>query len=82
MLVLDTNSRSWSKFTAPILNSIERRVQRRMKALLFTLLRAFEFQLSATDIKRKALIVLRPVLASNPNGKNQLPLLVKVYQHP
>ncbi|KAF8331814.1 cytochrome P450 [Amanita rubescens] len=55
-----------------------------MKALLFTLLRAFEFQLAvpAADIKRKALIVLRPVLASDPNGKNQLPLLIKVYQHP
>ncbi|KAF8331809.1 cytochrome P450 [Amanita rubescens] len=55
-----------------------------MKALLFTLLRAFEFQLAvpAADIKRKWLVVQRPVLASDPNGKSQLPLLVKVYQHP
>jgi len=55
-----------------------------MKALLFTLLRAFEFQLAvpAADIKRKGLMVQRPVLASDPDGKNELPLLVKVYQHP
>ncbi|KAF8337732.1 cytochrome P450 [Amanita rubescens] len=55
-----------------------------MKALLFTLLRAFEFSIAvpAADIKRKWLVVQRPVLASDPNGKSQLPLLVKVYQHP
>jgi len=53
-----------------------------MKALLFTLVRAFEFQLavSPSEIKKKSTIVQRPVLASDPDGKNQMPLLVKPYQ--
>ena len=51
----------------------------RMKALLFTLLRAFEFQLAvpASDIGKKSTIVQRPVLLSDPDNKSQLPLLVK-----
>ena len=58
--------------------------QRRMKALLFTLIRAFEFQLAvpASDIKGKTSVVQRPVIASDPGGKNQLPLLIKAYQRP
>jgi hypothetical protein len=55
-----------------------------MKALLFTLLRGLEFQLAvpAADIKGKSSIVQRPILASDPSGKTQLPLLIKVYQRP
>jgi hypothetical protein len=56
----------------------------RMKALLFTLLRAFEFELavSASDIGKKSTIVQRPILLSDPENKNQLPLLVKPYCRP
>ncbi|KAM6500936.1 Cytochrome P450 [Amanita muscaria] len=51
-----------------------------MKALLFTLVRAFEFQLAvpANEIKKKSNVVQRPVLVSD--GKNQMPLLVKPYR--
>ncbi|PFH52487.1 hypothetical protein AMATHDRAFT_74271 [Amanita thiersii Skay4041] len=53
-----------------------------MKALLFTLVRAFEFELAvpADDIKKRSSIVQRPILASDPDGGNQMPLLVKRYQ--
>jgi len=53
-----------------------------MKALLFTLVRAFEFQLAVPpgEIKSKSSIVQRPVLISDPDGKNQMPLFVKHYQ--
>jgi hypothetical protein len=56
----------------------------RMKALLFTLLRAFEFELAvpASDIGKKSTIVQRPILLSDPENKNQLPLLVKPYRRP
>ncbi|OJA09059.1 hypothetical protein AZE42_04725 [Rhizopogon vesiculosus] len=55
-----------------------------MKALLFTLLRAFEFELAvpASDIGKKSTIVQRPILLSDPENKNQLPLLVKPYRGP
>ncbi|KAF8177631.1 cytochrome P450 [Pholiota molesta] len=50
------------------------------KALLFTLIRAFEFDLAvpASDIVKKTSIVLRPVLVT-AGGKqeNQMPLLVR-----
>ena len=54
----------------------------RMKALLFTLVRAFEFELvvPAEDIGKKSSIVQRPYLKSNPEGGNQMPLKVKLYQ--
>ena len=54
-----------------------------MKALLFTLLRGFAFQLAvpAADIKGTGSIVQLPVLASD-RGQTQLPLLIKVYQRP
>jgi hypothetical protein len=51
----------------------------RMKALLFTLIRAFEFELSvpASDIGTKSFIVQRPFLKSNPKAGNQMPLILK-----
>ncbi|KAF8894813.1 cytochrome P450 [Infundibulicybe gibba] len=52
-----------------------------MKALLFTLIRAFEFELAvpAKDITRKSAIVQRPFVASDPKGGNQMPLLITPY---
>ena len=51
----------------------------RTKALLFTLIRAFEFDLavSAKDIGTKALNFQRPILLTDPNNSNQMPLLVR-----
>ncbi|GLB35567.1 putative cytochrome p450 [Lyophyllum shimeji] len=50
-----------------------------MKALLFTLLRAFEFELAvpAKDIIKKSTIVQRPVLATDPDAGNQMPMLIR-----
>ncbi|KAF9484968.1 cytochrome P450 [Pholiota conissans] len=50
-----------------------------MKALLFTLVRAFEFELAvpAEDIIKKSFIVQRPLLKSDPKGGNQMPLILK-----
>lgn len=52
-----------------------------MKALLFTLVRAFEFELAVpvSDIGKRSTIVQRPFLRSDPENKSQLPLLVKPY---
>jgi hypothetical protein len=52
----------------------------RFKALLFTLMRAFEFELAlpAEDIVRMSTIVGRPVIASNPAAGPQLPLLIRL----
>jgi hypothetical protein len=52
-----------------------------MKAILFTVVRAFEFELavSVKDIIKKTSIVQRPVLATDPNGDSQMPLLVKLH---
>lgn len=52
-----------------------------MKALLFTLIRAFEFELAvpASDVGKRSSIVQRPFLRSDPENKDQLPLLVKPY---
>ena len=52
-----------------------------MKALLFALIRAFEFELAVPvdDIKIKRNVVLRPTLVSDPEGGFQLPLKVKPY---
>ncbi|KAG6900352.1 hypothetical protein C0993_011983 [Termitomyces sp. T159_Od127] len=49
------------------------------KALLFTLIRAFEFDLAvpAKDIIKKSSVVQRPVLTTDPEGNNQMPLLVR-----
>jgi len=53
-----------------------------IKALLFTLVRAFEIDLAVPpkDIsKRTSAIVQRPVLATDPDCPNQMPLLIKPY---
>ncbi|KAG6856730.1 hypothetical protein H0H87_001330 [Tephrocybe sp. NHM501043] len=54
---------------------------RSMKALLFTLVRAFEFELAvpSEDITKKSTIVQRPVLMSDPQGGNQLPMFIRPY---
>lgn len=51
----------------------------RIKALLFTLVRAFEFELAITpeDIGRKTNIVGRPYVISDPDEGPQLPMLVR-----
>ncbi|PSS34177.1 hypothetical protein PHLCEN_2v1794 [Hermanssonia centrifuga] len=53
-----------------------------MKALIFTLVRAFEFELAVpvTDIKKKSTIVQRPFLISEPKGGSQMPLIIKPYR--
>ncbi|KAI0321606.1 cytochrome P450 [Amylostereum chailletii] len=50
-----------------------------MKALLFTLIRAFEFELamSPDDIVRKTMIVGRPSIEGNPEAGPQLPVLIR-----
>lgn len=50
-----------------------------MKALLFTLVRAFEFELAvpASDIFKKTFIVQRPVVRSDIKAGNQMPLILK-----
>ena len=52
-----------------------------MKALLFMLVRAFEFELAvpAEDVQKKSSVVQRPQLRSAPERGSQLPLLVKRY---
>ncbi|KAJ6589747.1 cytochrome P450 [Mycena capillaripes] len=52
-----------------------------MKALLFTLVRAFEFELAVpvADIGRKTSIVQHPIVRSEPAAGHQMPLLVKPY---
>jgi hypothetical protein len=52
----------------------------RIKALLFTLVRRFEFELAlpADEIIRNTAIVGRPVIASNPGAGPQLPLLIRL----
>ena len=52
-----------------------------MKALLFTLIREFVFELAvpAEDIIKKSAVVQRPYLKGKIDQGSQLPLLVKVY---
>ena len=56
----------------------------RMKALLFTLVRGFEFEpaVPASEIGKKAGMspVQPPVLLSDPARRAQLPLLLKPYE--
>ncbi|KAJ7640464.1 cytochrome P450 [Mycena polygramma] len=49
-----------------------------MKALLFTLVRAFEFELAvpASDIEKKAAVVQRPIVRSERAAGNQMPLII------
>jgi len=53
-----------------------------MKALLFTLVRAFEFELAvpAKDIASKQSVVQRPIVTSEKEYGNQMPLLIKPYR--
>lgn len=52
-----------------------------MKALLFTLVRAFEFRLAVPpeDIGKKSSVVQRPFLISDPKAGNQMPLIISPY---
>ena len=52
-----------------------------MKAILYTIIRAFEFELAvpADDIQRRSTVVQRPLLRSAPEQGTQMPLLVKRY---
>ena len=53
-----------------------------MKALVFTLVRAFEFELAVppADIQKKSAVVQRPILRSAPEEGSQMPLLVRRYK--
>ncbi|TFK67144.1 cytochrome P450 [Pluteus cervinus] len=50
-----------------------------MKALLFTLVRSFEFELAvpAEDVVKRSRVVQRPLLKSDPEGGHQLPMLIR-----
>ena len=51
----------------------------RTKALLFTLIRAFEIDLaiSPKDLGSSPTSIRRPILLTDPNKSNQMPLLVR-----
>jgi hypothetical protein len=51
----------------------------RMKALLFSFVRAFDFELAIhpSDITWRTMIVTRPFLASNLDKGPQLPLVIR-----
>ncbi|KAI0767221.1 cytochrome P450 [Fomes fomentarius] len=53
-----------------------------MKAIIYTLVRAFEFELAvpADDVQKKSAVVQRPILKSDPEGGSQMPLLIKPYR--
>ena len=53
-----------------------------MKAILFALVRAFEFELAvpAQDVVSKQMIVSRPFVTSKPDNGSQLPLIIKPYR--
>ena len=55
----------------------------RMKALIYVLVRAFEFELAVPveDIQKKSSIVQRPVLRKAPEEGSQMPLLVRRVKH-
>jgi hypothetical protein len=55
-----------------------------MKAVIFTLVRAFEFELAvpSEDVVKGSTIVQRPMLRSDPDGGHQMPLLIKSYVRP
>jgi len=55
-----------------------------MKALIFTLVRAFEFELAVApeEIEKRHKMTQRPVVRSEIEKGNQMPLLVKAYQRP
>jgi len=53
------------------------------KSLIFTLVRAFEFELAVRpeDVTKKSGLVQRPVILSEPDNGNQMPLLIRPYVH-
>lgn len=53
-----------------------------MKALLFVLLKHFEFEAAVPDedMSKSTFIVQRPRVKSDPQGGSQLPLIVKAYK--
>ena len=53
----------------------------RMKALLFMLVRSFEYELAVPvdEIIKRSGIVQRPLLKSHKEQGNQMPLIVKPY---
>ena len=53
-----------------------------MKALLFTLVRSFEYELAVPreDILKRSRVVQRPMLRSEMDKGTQMPLLVKPYR--
>ena len=53
-----------------------------MKALLFTLVRAFEFELAVppSDIIKKEAVFQRPLVKSDLRAGTQLPLILKPIQ--
>lgn len=53
-----------------------------MKALLFTLVRSFEFELTvpAEEIEKRVMIVSRPYLRGQGDKGAQMPLNVKLYE--
>ncbi|KAJ7494426.1 cytochrome P450 [Mycena galericulata] len=52
-----------------------------MKALLFALIRAFEFELAVpvAEIGKRSAIVQRPILRSERKGGSQLPVIIRPY---
>ena len=53
----------------------------RMKVIVFTLVRAFEFELavSAQDLRPAGTFLQRPALLSEPEKGTQLPMLIRPY---
>ncbi|TFK45693.1 cytochrome P450 [Heliocybe sulcata] len=53
-----------------------------MKAIIFTLVRAFEFELAVPKDKivKRSMIVTRPVDISEPDQRNRLPIVVRPYR--
>ena len=51
----------------------------RTKALIFTLIRAFEIDLAVSpkDLGSRPTNIRRPILLTDPNNSNQMPLLVR-----
>lgn len=53
-----------------------------MKALLFALIRAFEFELAipTQNVLSKSTLIQRPMVAGDMGYGSQMPLLIKAYQ--
>ena len=51
----------------------------RMKAILFSFVRSFDFELAVppSQITRKTMVVTRPFLASDPDSGAQMPLIIQ-----